>query len=52
METSTVFGTDREMADRYIANVREATLKVLKGAYQKMEIIEGYSYGKDSYLVT
>ena len=28
--------------------MRAAILKELKGAYQKMEIVEGYSYGKDS----
>ena len=50
METSIVFGADREMADRYIANVREAILEELKGAYQKMQIIEAFSYGKDSYF--
>ena len=48
METSMVFGTDREMAVRYTASVREVILKELKGAYWKMEIIEGYSYSKDS----
>ena len=30
--------------------MKAAILKELKGAYQKMEIVEGYSYGKDSYF--
>ena len=38
------------MADRYIANVRQAILKELKGAYHKMEIVEGFSQGKDSHF--
>ena len=50
LETSIVFGTDRALAARYIANVREAILKELKGAYQKMENVEEISYGKDSYF--
>ena len=48
LESSIVFGADREMTDRYTANVREAILNELKGAYQKMETVEEISYGKDS----
>ena len=39
------------MADRYIANVREAILKELIGAYRKMGIVRGHSYGKDPYFI-
>ena len=38
-----VFGVDREMADRYIANERKVILKGFRGAYQKMKIVEGFS---------
>ena len=48
MEISMVLGADRELADRYITNVRGAILKELKGTYQKMEIVEEFTYGKDS----
>ena len=46
MESAIVLGADREMADKYIANVREAILKEMKAAYQKIEIVEGFSYSK------
>ena len=48
MESAIVFGADREMAGKYIANVRQAVLKELKAAYHKMEIVEDFSYSKGS----
>ena len=43
-----VFYSDRETADRHTATVKQAILKELKGAYNKMETVERFSYGRDS----
>ena len=39
---------DREMADMFISKVKQAILKEVKAAYQKIEIVGEFSYGKDS----
>ena len=48
MESTIVMGADRKMADTYIVNVRQTILKEVKAAYQKVGIVEEFSYGEDS----
>ena len=50
MESAVVSGADRGMADGFIAHARQAILKEIKTAYQKIEIVEPFSYGNDSYF--
>ena len=50
MESAVVLGADRGMADGFIAHARQAILKEINTAYQKIEIVEPFSYGIDSYF--
>ena len=50
MESVIVLGADRKMADTLIVNIRQAILKEVKAAYQKIEIVEEFFCGEDSYF--
>ena len=43
-----VFYSDREMADRHTATVKQAILEGLKGACDEVGTVERFSYGRDS----